>query len=648
MLKPEQAQAELKKLENKKWIAARVVAADGLPGGLRATVRSLFGVADTTTTKLHDAKAKRQREVVKAFKEMDASARLQFFETIAPGLGQTMEQGWQLFERLPFQSSYSRKPFRAPGHPEALIARRMNWVFAIVWRGGSLSTGSGSGLPPGHRTLPTLAAADNLGILFAAAIDAGGPEGEEVFQILCASGRNEHEVGGMGRHVTRALLSASRPDGWQFVENLLLAAQREEGLRQTILETVDEAHPQAFRRMLKLILDQNLARFSATVRAFDTWLGYQWDAVSAGVVNKTIEKMLLYLEDATARETALKGKDAEPVYLALWTQAFDDAVAVVAPATELLKHPSAEHRFVATHLLDQLHLVASQRSLLIPLEDEDLRVTTRALLGFQRGADPRVKKADLFERLEKLLPRYPDKPEKLKPTVWPWTEYTISKELVADALPNNLGERPPTRLIPYLGQMGTHSRVSVLATLARQERWDAAIRDTLFAMVGDASRQVREAALQHLAKCEITPVEAVAMEQLLDRKSGDLRRGALTLLTRQADADALASADRLLISKSQPDSSGGIGIAATVGGKEPLHGGGAFARAEAYTSAHPKLNEAEQQQVNVVLAVGAEVPVLANALGLLRHEDRTWPAAPVYRTVQFHSSAAKTHSDGPG
>ena len=198
----------------------------------------------------------------------------------------------------------------------------------------------------------------------------------------------------MGRHVTRALLSAERQDGWQFVENMLLAAQREEGLRQIILETVDEAHPQAFRRMLRLILDQDLARFSATVRAFDTWLGYMWDAVSSGVVNKTIEKMLLYLEDQAARETALKGKDAEQTYLALWAQAFDDAVAVVAPAAELLKHPNAEHRFVAVHLLHQLGLVMSQRRSLIALEDSDPRVAARALQGFQNGADPRVIKGD--------------------------------------------------------------------------------------------------------------------------------------------------------------------------------------------------------------------------------------------------------------
>src|SRR5262249_4411620 len=109
--------------------------------------------------------------------------------------------------------------------------------------------------------------ADPLGRLLAAVIDAGGETGEAVFDILLASARGEHEVGAMGRHVTRALLSASRSDGWTFVEKLLLAAQREEGLRQVVLEAVDEAHPEAFRRMLHVILENDLSRFSAVTRA---------------------------------------------------------------------------------------------------------------------------------------------------------------------------------------------------------------------------------------------------------------------------------------------------------------------------------------------------------------------------------------------
>src|SRR5581483_3297035 len=205
-----------------------------------------------------------------------------FFETLLPGLGEATARGWKLFDRLPYQSRYDRKPFRAPGHANLLINRRTLWLQQLLLVAG-----------PYQKDLPWLASwaphiarytgADGLGLLFAAAIDAGGPQGDEVFQILLASGRNEHEIGAMGRHVTTALLCAERTEGWQFVENMLLAAQRQEGLRQTILETIDEAHPQAFRRMLRLIMDHNLVRFSATVRALDVWLGYAWDAVGAGV-----------------------------------------------------------------------------------------------------------------------------------------------------------------------------------------------------------------------------------------------------------------------------------------------------------------------------------------------------------------------------
>ena len=57
---------------------------------------------------------------------------------------------------------------------------------------------------------------DSIGRLLAAVIDGGGKVGDEVFDILCQSIRNEHEVGGMGRHVIRGLLMASRPEGWDW------------------------------------------------------------------------------------------------------------------------------------------------------------------------------------------------------------------------------------------------------------------------------------------------------------------------------------------------------------------------------------------------------------------------------------------------
>ena len=44
----------------------------------------------------------------------------------------------------------------------------------------------------------------------------------KIFAILIASAKGEHEIGAMGRHVVRSLLLANRPEGWEFVEKLLI------------------------------------------------------------------------------------------------------------------------------------------------------------------------------------------------------------------------------------------------------------------------------------------------------------------------------------------------------------------------------------------------------------------------------------------
>jgi hypothetical protein len=183
-------------------------------------------------------------------------------------------------------------------------------------------------------------------------------------------------------------------------------------------------------------------------------------------------------------------------------------------------------------------------------------------------------------------------------------------------------------------------RAAVVNLLAAQKVWDAATRETLFVLVGDASRQVREAALVQLAKCKITSTEAVAMESLLERKSSDLRRGILTLLSGQPDADALASAERLLAVKGRPHRLAGLELLRMLV-EEKRCVERARARAQRHRAEHPTLNDAERQQLDVLLSMGEEMPALENALGLIRHEERTWPSAPCPRGVLFHSSAAR-------
>jgi hypothetical protein len=181
------------------------------------------------------------------------------------------------------------------------------------------------------------------------------------------------------------------------MERLLLAAQREEGLRQSILECVDEAHPEAFRRMLRLILDHNLARFSATVRAFDTWLGYRWDAANLNAVNAAIGKLLAYLEDPELNlshmlEEPLPRAPLEPTFTTHWLAVHGVQPSMpqnptpeeVAAASASRKRPRAAD---GAERVPGVPVDADHRAAVSPLER--LRRPTPPAAGARRGSSRR-------------------------------------------------------------------------------------------------------------------------------------------------------------------------------------------------------------------------------------------------------------------
>src|SRR5688500_2522430 len=289
MLTPEQAAALLQKEARANWVDTRLVAARALPTNARKVAYALLDRDEKGREPVNNgpywsrnAFQDEARPLLDTLSEGDLEAMLgALFGRIAPQVA----VGYRALYSRPYQTDYARKAFRAPNLPRATQDARFYWLHQLLRSVG-----------PYDHDIAWFAVwasylgwwQDNFGKLFAAVIDAGGREGEEVFQVLVASARGEHEVGAMGRHVSRALLAASRPEGWDFIEQMLLAAQRQEGLRQVILETVDEAHPLAFRRMRRLILQNDLVRFSATARAVDVWLGLARDSASTRVVTDTL------------------------------------------------------------------------------------------------------------------------------------------------------------------------------------------------------------------------------------------------------------------------------------------------------------------------------------------------------------------------
>ncbi len=209
--------------------------------------------------------------------KLSQADRQLLFKTYFPEFHPYVETTWQLFDRLPYTTGYQRRPFRAPTLHHLVNERRCHWLtsllsitndfpYDIEW----YATWAGFAFPYYQGSV--------IGLLLAGAMEAGDEAGKKVFESLMASARGEHDIGIMGRHIITAFLTTENTLAWDFMEKLLLTAQREEGLRQTILETIDEARPELLPRFLHIILDQNLLRFSAVARAVNVWFGVAFDS----------------------------------------------------------------------------------------------------------------------------------------------------------------------------------------------------------------------------------------------------------------------------------------------------------------------------------------------------------------------------------
>lgn len=637
MLKPDVAKKQIEKWSLEEGEDKLVAALKKEPAKIRNIAYGVLGrdeKGESFDYQRWMERSKFQGEQQGTLENMGKADRAKVFKALFGGLGPAAELTFEHLKTVPYQRGYARRSFRAPNKPAASLELRFGWLQSLV----NLTCDYQRDI----QTPEWLAAwspylsggyqASECGRLFSAVIDGGGNQGQAIYDILYQSATNEHEIGSMGRHVTRGLLGAAREDGWQLMEKLLLAAQRQEGLRQVLLETIDEAHPQAFRRMLRIIIDEKLARFSAVARAVDVWLGMQWDSASVKTINDTCENILKLLENKKARDQALQGSSAEQAFYALWAIAFDDVEPSIKAAEKLATHKETAQRFVAAYHLQQTGLDEAQPTLVKLLDDKEFQVALQALQGLTRSPfesdddeDSSVnkrKQAGTFAALERLFQRLPPKPIKLKEIVWPWTARETDRSDVAVEMVNAIGDLPPSRLIPYLQEFDANNRYRVCEYLSALKKWDNETRESLVNLIGDSSQEVRASAMGAFAKKPLTPAEAERVEGFLTRTASDLRQGVVRLLLAQKDAPALASAKRLTAAKNASQRLAGLGLLKELA-EADRERAESLEIATEFQANQKKLSKEEETQLKTILASGEEKITLENGLGLFKPAERS-------------------------
>ena len=228
-----------------------------------------------------------------------------------------------------------------------------------------------------------------VGSLLASEITAGRTD---IADTLTASAFGQHPISGITRAGVGALLGSDRPDRWEQVATLLRNAGRQEGLRSAVLEAVDLAHPDAFGRILDVVVADDLARFAATVRAAGVWFGEELTVRTSRQLTGVLTELARGLADP-----ALVAKPGTPTetFIRLTALAYRDAHEAIPRAAELLGDPDAGIRRAAARLLAELGLVAARDALRPALADPDLTVYATAVSAwptspFARDLDARL------------------------------------------------------------------------------------------------------------------------------------------------------------------------------------------------------------------------------------------------------------------
>ncbi|MDV6376537.1 DUF5724 domain-containing protein [Deinococcus arenicola] len=480
-----------------------------------------------------------------------------------------------LLTRHPYPESYARRAFRAPGERVQAV-RAASWLM-VAWQ-ATRDYPQNLEWFAVHAGLLNSWSSHNLGLLLGQAVSDGSAP---VLQILRDTASTQHPVARMGRHVPLALLSSIDPAAWALAEGLLLAAQRQEGLRQVILETVDEAGPEPFARMLRLILQEDLLRFAAVLRAACVWFGLNYDVTDLKVVRGLLTRALSFLEDAEAARTAVRGGSGVDAYLALYVLAMRDAAEAAGLARPLLQDTNPERRMAAAQFLlaagrlDQ----AGQAAL---IRDPDPRLAALAGGMVNRWSQPDEAPTFTFEDYLAYAQRLPDSirsgESSHQPLLFPWLGHLPARAEAVDTLSAVLGDTHISRLAPYLGQMSGDGKTYVLKKIEQRHKEnvqpiDTATRELLLTLLQDRNSGVSQATVEVMAHLtpnpgEIGAEEVGVIQTLLKRKSADLRRGLIRLLARDA-ALAEASALELLRASNTDQRQAGLQLLQEVGAAPP-------------------------------------------------------------------------------
>jgi len=628
-----------------------------LPKELRKIGYALLGCDADGNSDLTERAALRafQLEQAVALERLDGARLRQLLTALLRSMAEPAAAAWQWMRSLPLPAELCEPPFRAPlsAEPTAdeltqlehwALAYRWHWLVQLI---GLAAPYEGNTLSPAwlatwssqfHRSLD-----EPIAFLLAAVVDQGGPAGDEVFEILTRAATSQHTASGTAGHAIRALLCASREQGWHAVRQLLTAPVLPENVLPSILAAIRYAPAGALSLMFQAIAEHQLVRHLEVVQLIDQWLGLSWATPGSKDAHDTVLELVALLHhhgdlaDVLRPANGTAEQRARRAYLALWTMACRDAAQSVVHAEALLGGAEVALRYAAAWHLARLPLPQAHSARCRALDDVDLRVALCSLHGaLPPGRPGPAYPTDpaMFESLERLVLRMPTSPIALKPLVWPWTGCMARRDVVARELMSALGSRSPRQLIPHLEAFDGRDRRFVIERLAEQQPIDEESRWTLLRLAADAEPEVSQAALVALARAGVTADDAIKLEGISKWLPEELQPMVIDLLLTLPDDAAIASAIRLLQARNRDQRYMGLCLLQQLAEADRRRSE-CISVTRTWLASRRRHQPREQQAIDAILASAKAPATLDTALGMMNPAGRSRGVPPVPRPLEL-------------
>ena len=488
-------------------------------------------------------------------KEGKALAALLFSEVQAPYI----QRVWDIAYQFPYSYSYSRRPFRSP-NPEDYRAKQLR----ILKRLRSFYNVGVGAIPVAEQFQYAVykGGEENLfAIVLSEDPDKYYPLIEEIFL-------GEHEIGGVCESLIKAALMVKDTRYHTLVEKLLLAAQLQEGLRQTILESLDETTIPVLQRFIALILEHNLTRFSSVVRAVDVWFGFGWEAPQQAVVKRTLELAQTYLADLDKAREAVSSKDNVERYVALWAVAVYNVQEALSLATEALNNTQTSYE-ACVAVLYFMYQTQKKTSEILPFAEKYFGIEPAwdywILQNLPKGEIPQ----ELFEKMRTAAHKLPKDGKNFEGLGFRWLNFTVkpldiyqsvlkvANEQQQQILAGELAEIPVDvrhilldDIFPVLSR-GRYSYYSEEEKNLPPEDYpaDSWQRTLVRTALNDKGPYVVSKAMEVLKKVPLVQDDILALEQVLSRKNKEQRKESVALLVKQPEAVLKDSTSRMIVSK---------------------------------------------------------------------------------------------------